>query len=432
MARGVARRADTGSEHAEEQSDREGNKAMPGKATPPARAVTDRERRARIGVRHALAASTRVLTPEDAARSVVCLHATDPPSVHLSCWARIDSLSVDDVERALYETRSVVRQQSMRETIFVFPRDLVPAVWGSAAARIAAVYRRRFVKDLERWGPAGTGEGESWLASAEQAVLDHLADGVPRSSRQLREEVAQAGGVIVQAPGKTWGGKLSIAPKLLAQLSMDGVVARAGNAGAWYASRPLWTTTQSWWHGDVPDALESRAGYAELVDRWLWSYGPGTVEDITWWLGATKAIVRTALDDLGARPVSLEDGSIGWLRHDDLEEVSDPGPWVALLPLLDPTIMGWRRRDFFLGGHAPQLFDSVGNAGTTAWVDGRVVGVWVQDAHGAVELRLLEEVTPSAREALNIEARRLTEWLNGQRVFTVYPSPAMQSRGDDR
>lgn len=393
---------------------------------PTVRLVTDQERRARIGVRHAFAGSARALTPDDAARSVVCLHATDPPSVHLSCWARSDSVSVDDVERALYEARSLVRQQSMRETLFVFPRELVPAVWGSAAARVAAVSRKRLLTDLERWRTVPEGEGAAWLLTAEQAVVNYLADGVPRSSKQLREEVPEVGGFIVQSPEKAWGGKVAIAPRVLAQLSMEGVVARARNAGAWYTSRPLWTTTEAWWGGDVPDALESREGYAELVNRWLWSYGPGTIADITWWLGSTKATVRTALQDLGAQEVSLEDGSIGWLRQDDLEPVGDPEPWVALLPLLDPTVMGWKARDFFLGPHAPQLFDSAGNAGTTAWVDGRVVGVWVQDDDGVVHLRLLEEVTPTAHRALHAEARRLTEALDGQRVFTVYPSPAMQ------
>jgi hypothetical protein len=394
------------------------------------RLVTDEERRARLGVRHGLARSARVLSPEDAARAVVCLHATDPPSVHLSCWARIDEVGVEDVERALHDTRSLIRQQSMRETIFVFPRDLEAAVWGSAAARVAAAYRKRFAKDLERWGAVPEGEGAARLVAAERAVLDHLADGVPRSSTQLRAEVPEVGGVIVQAPDKAWGGRLAIAPKVLAQLSLDGVVARARNAGAWYTSRPTWTTTEAWWGHDVPDALEPRQGYAELIGRWLWSYGPGTVEDIAWWLGGTKTAVRTALDDLGAQRVALEDGSVGWLLEDDAEPVAAPEGWVALLPLLDPTVMGWKERGFFLGGHGPQLFDSAGNAGTTAWVDGRVVGAWVQDAAGAVQLRLLEEVAPTTHEALRAEAQRLTEWLDGQRVFTVYPSPAMQPRSD--
>jgi hypothetical protein len=177
----------------------------------------------------------------------------------------------------------------------------------------------------------------------------------------------------------------------------------------------------------VPDALGAREGYAELVGRWLWSYGPGTVEDIAWWLGATRSVVRTALDDLGARKVSLADGSVGWLRADDLDPVAAPAPWVALLPVLDPTVMGWQGRAFYLGGYARELFDTAGNAGTTAWVDGRVVGAWVQDPDGVVELRMLDaDVHPSAREALVAEARRLTGWLGGQRVFTVYPSPAMR------
>ena len=47
------------------------------------------ERRARIGVRHHLALEHRVDTMVEAARGVVCLHATDPATVYLSTWARL-------------------------------------------------------------------------------------------------------------------------------------------------------------------------------------------------------------------------------------------------------------------------------------------------------------------------------------------------------
>lgn len=391
------------------------------------RLVTDDERRARLGIRHALARSASVGSPEEAAGAVVCLHATEPASVHLSCWARVGGLEVDDVERALYDTRSLVRQQAMRETLFVFPRDLVPAVWGSASARAAAAHRKRLIKDLERWGPADDGHGDAWLTTAENAVLACLADGVPRPSRRIREEVPEASGVIDQAPHKSWGGRIAIAPRVLTQLSLDGTVARAGNAGAWYTSHPTWTTARAWWGQAVPEPLGTRQGYAELVARWLWSYGPGTIEDVAWWLGGTRSAVRTALDDIRAQQVSLADGSVGWLREDDLDPVDATESWVALLPPLDPTVMGWRGRAFYLGPHGPQLFDSVGNAGTTTWVDGRVVGAWVQDPEGMVQLRLLDDdISPAAHEALAAEARRLGEWLGGRRVFTYYPSPAMQ------
>ena len=92
------------------------------------RHVTDRERRARLARRHALCAGAHVRTVEDAARSVVAFHATNPPSVHLAAWARAVDLVPGDVDRALLEDRTLVKQRAMRRTLFAFPRDLVPAV----------------------------------------------------------------------------------------------------------------------------------------------------------------------------------------------------------------------------------------------------------------------------------------------------------------
>lgn len=396
------------------------------------RLVTNDERRARLGMRHALTVSTGLRTPEEVARALVGLHATESASVHLSIWARSREISISDVQRSLYHSRTLITQLSMRETLFAYPRDLIPAVLGSAAARVAGVARRRLIRDLERWGSTGEGEGQAWLTAAETTVLSGLADGVPRSSKQIRTEIAEVSGVINQAPDKSWGGPVAIAPKVLALLNLQGSLARAGNAGDWYRNHPTWTTTRAWWGQEPPGPLTARQGYAELVHRWLWSYGPGTVEDMAWWLGTTKTAIRTALEDVDARQVVLEDGSVGWLRSDDLDVITAAEDWVALLPMFDPTVMGWKKRDFYLGEHAPQLFDSAGNSGTTAWVNGRVVGVWIQDAGGQVQVRLLEEVSAASGEALLAEAERLNQLLEGKRVFTVYPSPAMQPEAELR
>ena len=66
------------------------------------------------------------------------LHSTEPATVYLSVRARVDGVTVADVDRALYEDRTLVKQLAMRRTLFVFPRDLLPAAWGSASARVAA------------------------------------------------------------------------------------------------------------------------------------------------------------------------------------------------------------------------------------------------------------------------------------------------------
>jgi len=118
------------------------------------RQVSDDERRARLAVRQALAPASRVDSPVAATRAMTALHATESATVHLSCWARVDGLGIADVDRALYDDRELVKQLAMRRTLFVFPRDLLPAVWPSASARVAGIERARMAKEIVREGLA--------------------------------------------------------------------------------------------------------------------------------------------------------------------------------------------------------------------------------------------------------------------------------------
>jgi len=393
------------------------------------RRVTDVERRYRLAVRHALAPGHRAVDPLAATRAMTVLHATEAPTVYLSLWARVDALTVADVDRALYEDRSLVKQLAMRRTLFVFPRELLPAAWGSASARVARAHRARLAKDVEAGGLAL--DGVAWTDAAELATLDRLADGSELSAQALREQVPELDGRIQVGAGRSWGAEVAIAPRVLTQLAVEGKIVRGSNAGHWRTARPLWTRMESWL-GEAPPPADERSGYAQLVRRWLATFGPGTEADLVWWLGATKSAVRTALGDVAAVEVGLDCGGSGWLLPDDpaltvAEESSAAEPWAALLPVLDPTVMGWKERAFYLGPHGPMLFDSNGNAGTTAWWDGRVVGCWVQDPDGVVVLSILEDVGSQARAALGAEAARLTAWLDGHRVSTVYPSAAMKA-----
>ena len=80
-------------------------------------------------------------------------------------------------------------------------------------------------------------------------------------------------------------------------------------------------------------------------------------------------------------------------------------------------------RDWYLGEHRGQVFDSNGNGGTTAWWKGRIVGGWGQNADGRVEVRLLEDAGRDAKRALQRRADELTVWLDGVRVSPRFPSP---------
>lgn len=385
--------------------------------------ISAAQRRARLAVRHALAPAYRRDSVPEVAEAMVALHATEPATVHLAVAAR-SGCSVVDVERTLYAERTVVKQLAMRRTLFAFPRDLLPAVWGSAAARVAAQQRRLIAKDVERFGIAR--DGGRWLDRAGAAILERLADGSSMGATELREQLPELAGQISYGAGTAYEGTIHIAPRVLTLLGAEARVVRGENAGHWRTSRPAWTAMSSWL-GEEPEPMEERAGYAELVRRWLTAFGPGTERDLVWWLGATKTIVRRALDDVGAVNVGLEDGGSGWVLADDVDDVEEPEPWAAMLPVLDPTAMGWKDRDFYLDpADVPFLVDTNGNIGTTAWWCGRVVGAWVQDGEGAVEVFLRHDLPADAVAALHVEADRLTRWLDGVVVSSGYKSRVMK------
>jgi hypothetical protein len=383
------------------------------------RAIDPAERRARLARRHRLAPGMRARDVVEAARSVVCLHGTDPATVYLSAWARVDGMTGADMDAALYADRSLVRHLAMRRTMFVFPREALGPAQAGASDRVAATERRRLIRDVERAGLQA--DGERWLEEASEQVVAALSGGREATSSELRAELPLLEGSIAYGEGKPWGGQVPVGPRVLTTLSAAGRIVRASNDGVWFASRPRWTSMAAWLGEQLEPPAESE-GLAWLVERWLRAFGPATAADVKWWLGSTVTAVRRALAELHVVEVDL-DGQTGYLLPDDVDPVEPVEPWAALLPPLDPTTMGWYERDWYLGPHRSQLFDTNGNAGPTAWWDGRIVGGWRQDDAGEVELQLLEDPGADGRRTLEQEAGRLGEWFGGVRVLPRFPSP---------
>ncbi|WP_239070081.1 winged helix DNA-binding domain-containing protein [Cellulomonas chitinilytica] len=380
------------------------------------------ERRARLARRHAVTPASRVTTVEDAAESMVVLHGTDPAGLFLSAWARVDGFHVKDLERALYEERSLVKHLAMRRTLFAVPRDLLPVVQAAASDRVADAERRRLAKEVTAAGFVD--DGERWLADATAAAVAELAASGAMTSTELRTRVPVLDGSIEYGTGKSWAGRFAVVGRVLTCLSAAGTVVRADNQGSWGTSRPTWALMEDWL-GAAVEPVPAAEARAALVARWLRTFGPGTEVDLKWWLGSTLTAVRAALRDVGAVEVDL-DGRTGHVLPDDVDPVDPVDPWVALLPALDPTTMGWFERDWYLGPHKPQMFDSTGNGGAAIWVDGRIVGGWTVTPAGDVRLVLLEDVGHDARVAIDAEADRLTAWLGGTTVGVRFPAPLVR------
>jgi hypothetical protein len=403
--------------------------------------VSAAQRRARLMARHRLSAPAA--TVRHAAEAMVALHATDPVTVYLSARARTPSATVEAVDRALYEERGIVRMLGMRRTMFVVAAPLFPVVQRACTDDVARRLRRQLVRDLENGGAGGT-DAAAWLREVEAGVLRALAARGSATGAQLSGDEPRLRTQLVYVPDKGYGGAVNITSRVLGLIAAEGHMVRGHRRGGWTSGQFEWFPTAAWLgDGVLPGGasggpsggggsaggggdgggggMDGAAARAELARRWLLAFGPAPAADLQWWAGWTGGQTKAALAALPVREVDL-DGQPGVLLAGD-EAFDDAGPAAALLPALDPTPMGWRSREWYLGPHGPALFDRTGNIGPTVWWGGRIVGGWAQRVSGEVVYRLFGDLGSDAAAAIAAEAGRLESWLGPARVTPRFRTP---------
>lgn len=386
-----------------------------GKTTGVTRRIGTAERRARLVTRQHLA--TRAGSVEEVAERLVVLHATDPATVHLSAAVRLRE--PETAERALYEDRSLVRMLGMRRTMFVVPAALAPVVQAACADEIARKQRKLLIQHLAT--AELDEELDSWLAEVEEGAYAALAARGAAHAQQIADGEPRLRTEIVMAQGKPYEARGYITNRVLFLLAAQGRIVRGRPRGSWLSTQYSWATADSWLPGGIP-AIPPEAARVELARRWLRAFGPAPVEDLKWWTGWTAGQVKKALAELGPAEVDL-DGTPGVVLPDDLDPVPEPEPTAAFLPALDPTPMGWVRRDWYLGEHQAPLFDRTGNIGPTVWWGGRIVGGWAQRPSGEVVHRTLEDVGTDGATAIERAAGQVRDWLGDIRVTPKFRTP---------
>jgi len=415
--------------------------------------ITAAQRRARLATRHRLLPGTRTDDVAVLADDLLALHSTDPVSVYLSAWARGAQPSRDTLEQALYVDRTLVRHHVMRRTLWVATPPMMRRMHLTTTARYAAAQHTRVIGMLTE---GGIDDAATWLEAAKRDVLALLRSEGPMTARAVGLRIPALAHPLRLAVGTKYEGTQNAHSRVLLQLGFEAALVRTQPTGTWINGQYTWAAMDAWLPGGLlrdgdllrdggpddgsvsPDA--ERKAARELAELWLQRFGPGTTTDLQWWAGWTATMTKRALVDIGAVPVDL-DGLPGWVSADDPvlfggtgsdrhppqgngPEGHEPGqPWVAVLPGLDPTVMGWKQRDWYLPTSAVAAFDSNGNAGPTIWVDGQVVGGWLQTKDG--DLRVQWFSPPAADRRRQVQARldELQDWLGPTRFAVRFPAP---------
>ncbi|HEY0688619.1 MAG TPA: winged helix DNA-binding domain-containing protein [Kribbella sp.] len=387
------------------------------------RKISAGERQARIGRRHRLAPSDQAAGAVQAAESMVVLHATDPATVHLSVAARVPGSEVAGTERALYDDRTLIRMLGMRRTVFVVPTGLAAVVQAACADEIAIKQRKLLVKHLTEAGIAADADASGrWLRAVEESTATALALRGTATAAELSADEPRLRSRLAMATGKSYAAQPYVTSRVLFQLAAEGRIVRGRPLGTWLSGQHQWSPAENWLPTGPKDKPPVDHARAELARAWLASFGPGTQADLQWWTGWNVGQTRKALAAVSAVEVDL-DGAVGYVLPGDDEPAPEPEPWVSFLPALDPTPMGWKERDWYLGEHKSRLFDNTGNVGPTIWSNGRIVGGWGQPESGEVRYKLLEDVGTEASAAVEAEAARWTTWLSGVRVTPRFRCP---------
>ena len=211
-----------------------------------------------------------------------------------------------EIERELYEDRTVLRVLAMRRTLFLVPVADVPMIHAAASRAVAETERKRTIAMLTN---AGIGpDPAALLEELEAAGLAAVRERGEATTAELRALDPRLGQKLTLAPGTRWRSDDQRLPESL-------LPSRAGRQdrprpAARHLDRqpiPLEPDRALASRRDRRDAVDEAR--AELVRRWLRVFGPGTRDDIKWWTGWTVAATKRALAAVEAVEVDLDGGA---------------------------------------------------------------------------------------------------------------------------
>lgn len=356
---------------------------------------------------------------------MLALHATDPASPYLSVLARSRTTSLADIAAAMYTQRSLVRWLAMRRTLFVFDRADVPVVQAAVSTPLAATLRTRLLSRLRRGGtePPVDGDLADWLDDVTDAADGALRQlGTATGAELARAEPRLATTIL---PAAASDQPQNLTSTLLAMMSAQGRLVRSVPGAAWTVRSHRWEPVTAWWPDGLP-AVDPAEAQRNWAIKWLTAFGPATLDDLQWWTGWTKTAVRAAVQDLPLVDVDLH-GLPGVALEAQLEPAPDTAPTAVLLPALDPTPMGWKHRDWFLGLDRDLVFDRNGNLGPTVWWDGQLIGAWAVGPDGQLRTAVPGDYGAEARVAVDEAAADLGSRMEGAVVRPVFPTPLERS-----
>lgn len=364
---------------------------------------------ARRMARSALTMPAADLGPADIA-SVLCgAHAQVLSAAELSIGRRIAGATRGDVQRALWEDRSLVKTFGPRGTVHLLSTVDLPMWTGALSALPSSVPMH---PEHVRFSP---GQADEVIA----AIGDALAD-----AELTVDELTQA---IVDRVGP-WAGERTMAAfqdlwprwrQLTSTAAHRGMLCFGPNRG----SKVTYTNPHRWLPGFGPD--DGPAALRGLVNRYLYAYGPATPQHFARWLSIPPGRAVQLFEELaGDLETVTMDGEPGWTIAGDTGVPQATHRGIRLLPYFDAFVIAGQPRERLYPGAAATRALAGGQAGNypVLLVNSVVGRVWHQRRSGrnvAVTVEPLRDLTAMQRRELDAEVELVAAFMEARPTLTV-------------
>ena len=383
---------------------------MTAKSPTPAASLSWRGVTARRMARHALTEPGTDLGPAEIARELCGAHAQVLSAAELSIGRRIAGATRADVQRALWDDRTLVKTFGPRGTVHLLPTADLPMWTGALSVLPSSVPLHpepvRFSAEQADEVIAAIGDA---LADAELTV-DELTDAIAeRAGRWAVERTMDA----FQDKWPRWR-------QLTSTAAHRGVLCFGANKGR----SVTYTNPHRWLPGFRPE--DGDAALRTLIARYLHAYGPATPQHFAKWLGIPARYSAGLFGKLAGELAYVElDGDPGWTVAGDTGTPSQPHRGIRLLPYFDAYVVaGQPRERLYPGAAATRALTPTGQAGNypVLLVDGVVGGVWHQRRSGrklAITVEPLRELTAPQRRQLDDEISLVGAVMQATPTLTV-------------
>ena len=360
--------------------------------------------------RHALTEPAPDLGPAEVAGVLCGAHAQVLSAAEFSIGRRIAGATRADVQRALWEDRTLVKTFGPRGTVHLLPTADLPMWTGALSALPSSVPAHpepvRFSAEQAEEVIAAIGDA---LADTELTV-DELTEAiVDRTGPWAGEETMEA----FQDRWPRWR-------QLTSTAAHRGVLCFGPNRGR----NVTYTNPHRWLPGFRPD--DGEAALRGLVTRYLYAYGPATPQHFARWLAIPPRRAVALFDELAGELESVElDGAPCWTLAGDTATPSQPHRGVRLLGYFDAFVVASQPRErLYPGPAAARGLTPGGQAGNypVVLVDGVVGGVWHQRRSGrrlAITVEPLGELTATQRRQLEEEVELVGAVMEAAATLTL-------------